>query len=39
MDEMFRRDVSRRGFLKRATALGFGAASMPLLATTSRCRG
>lgn len=38
MDEMFRRDVSRRGFLKRATAMGFGAASLPLLATYASAR-
>jgi multiple sugar transport system substrate-binding protein len=33
MDELTRRNVTRRTFLKRAGALGFGAASMPLLAT------
>ena len=36
MDELLKRDVTRRGFLKRATAMGFGAASMPLLATYAR---
>ena len=34
MDELRTRDLSRRGFLKRAGALGFGAASLPLLAST-----
>lgn len=38
MDDMLKRDVSRRGFLKRAGALGFGAASMPLLATYASAR-
>lgn len=38
MDEMLKRDVTRRGFLKRASALGFGAASMPLLASYASAR-
>lgn len=38
MDEMLKRDVTRRGFLKRASALGFGAASLPLLATYASAR-
>ncbi|MFN8623122.1 MAG: ABC transporter substrate-binding protein [Chloroflexota bacterium] len=33
MDDMLKRDLTRRSFLKRASALGFGAASLPLLAT------
>jgi len=38
MDDMLKRDVSRRGFLKRAGAMGFGAASLPLLATYASAR-
>lgn len=38
MDDMLKRDLTRRSFLKRAGAMGFGAASMPLLATYASAR-
>lgn len=38
MDDMLKKDLNRRSFLKRAGAMGFGAASLPLLATYASAR-